>query len=103
MSMLVQIGRGRAQPAALVDLLLACHARIRSFLALARAAAQRADRPEPEIAEACAAVDAYFREARRCTCWMKNRVFSRACAARSRRWTPRSRPCARSTSTTARS
>jgi iron-sulfur cluster repair protein YtfE (RIC family) len=61
--MLVQLGRSRSQPRDLVDMLLACHARIRSFIALARAAARREGVPEQEIAEGCRAVDVYFREA----------------------------------------
>lgn len=61
--MLIQIGRSRQKPSELVDLLLACHQRIRSFTALALAAARRADAPEVELMEACIAVERYFREA----------------------------------------
>jgi iron-sulfur cluster repair protein YtfE (RIC family) len=61
--MLTQIGRKRLRPPALVDLLLACHQRIRAFLALAQAAARREHTPDAEVVEACAAVERYFRVA----------------------------------------
>lgn len=50
-------------PADLVDLLLECHDRIRSFVALARQAARRVDAPEDQIVEACLRVERYFSEA----------------------------------------
>ncbi|MCB9564733.1 MAG: hemerythrin domain-containing protein [Kofleriaceae bacterium] len=47
----------------LVALLLACHARIRRFVALAAAAGARDDVPAAERADACRAVARYFRDA----------------------------------------
>jgi iron-sulfur cluster repair protein YtfE (RIC family) len=45
-----------------VDALLACHRRIRSFLALAARVGQGGD-PAQQVAEACAQIGRYFREA----------------------------------------
>lgn len=61
--MLVQLGRRGRQPASLVDMLLACHERIRSFIALAQTAARQESASDEEIAEACRAVEKYFVEA----------------------------------------
>lgn len=61
--MLHQLGPRRSQPETLVDMLLDCHARIRSFIALAGTAARERAASEEEIAEACRAVEVYFREA----------------------------------------
>jgi iron-sulfur cluster repair protein YtfE (RIC family) len=47
----------------LVDLLLACHERIRKFAALAVAVAERQDLPGDEVVEACVQVHRYFSEA----------------------------------------
>ena len=47
----------------LVDLLLACHERIRRFAVLAVTVAQRQDLPGNEVAEACVQVHRYFSEA----------------------------------------
>lgn len=54
---------GTRAPQGLVDLLLACHDRIRRFVALARDAATRPDVPADQVVEACARVERYFREA----------------------------------------
>jgi iron-sulfur cluster repair protein YtfE (RIC family) len=62
--MLITIGKRRgAAEGDLVDLLLACHARIRKFAALAVTVAQRQDFPGDEVAEACVQVHRYFSEA----------------------------------------
>ncbi len=61
--MLVSIGKGRGSDGDLVDLLLECHGRIRSFSVMARAAAERTDLPAGERADACARVERYFTEA----------------------------------------
>jgi len=61
--MLITIGQKPSAARDLVDLLLECHERIRSFVALARAAAEEADPPETEIVEACFRVERYFVEA----------------------------------------
>lgn len=47
----------------LVELLLECHARIRSFIALARAAGERSDCTEQQRIDACADVARYFEQA----------------------------------------
>jgi len=47
----------------LVDLLLECHTRIRRFLAIAQAAAQRSDVDNDETIAACQSVERYFSEA----------------------------------------
>jgi hypothetical protein len=51
---LVSIGKGRGGDGDLVDLLLECHGRLRSFAGMARAAGERADLPAGERADACA-------------------------------------------------
>jgi hemerythrin-like domain-containing protein len=61
--MLLEIGQGSKRSGDLVDLLLECHGRIRSFLALAHAAGSREGVPAAEVAEACARVERYFTEA----------------------------------------
>ncbi|AKU91160.1 hemerythrin domain-containing protein [Vulgatibacter incomptus] len=58
--MIVRIGGGREELADLVDLLLDCHARIRSFAALARIAGERADATHAEVVDACERVERYF-------------------------------------------
>jgi iron-sulfur cluster repair protein YtfE (RIC family) len=60
--MLVKIGPGMKSDD-VVDLLLACHERIRSFAALARAAGERSDVSASEVADACSSVERYFTEA----------------------------------------
>lgn len=47
-------------PGGLVDLLLECHGRIRSFVALARQAASHVDAPHAEVVAACLRVERYF-------------------------------------------
>lgn len=59
----VAIGRRREDPGDLVDLLLECHARIRSFVELARLAATRADVTPADVSDACARVERYFTQA----------------------------------------
>lgn len=56
------IPRRRGSPD-LVDLLLECHQRIRSFISLARSAGGRVDAQPEQIAEACSQVERYFTEA----------------------------------------
>lgn len=56
---MVQIGRTRPSED-LVDLLLACHGRIRSFVALAIAIGERADATDDDVAQASASVHRYF-------------------------------------------
>lgn len=53
----------RSPPESLVDLLAACHERIRRFTALAVEAAKRKDAPPEKIIEACADVERYFSQA----------------------------------------
>lgn len=60
--MLVTIGR-RERAAELVELLLACHERIRTFSRLAREIAASVDAPDAEVGEACASCERYFVEA----------------------------------------
>lgn len=60
--MLVNIGR-RSHPEGLVDLLLACHGRIRSFGALALAVGRRTDASPEECREASGRCRRYFSEA----------------------------------------
>ena len=60
--MLVKIGPGMKSDD-VVDLLLACHERIRSFTALARAAGERSDVSASEVVDACSRVERYFTEA----------------------------------------
>jgi iron-sulfur cluster repair protein YtfE (RIC family) len=61
--MLLSIGKRAAASEDLVTLLLECHGRIRSFLEIARRAADADQAPAAEIAEACARVSRYFTEA----------------------------------------
>ena len=64
--MLVSIGRKQSERGDARDLvaqLLDCHDRIRTFVALAKAAGERADLPDAERSEACTRVARYFREA----------------------------------------
>ena len=61
--MLVKIRTSDKSSEDLVDLLLACHDRIRSFAALARTAGERTDALESEIVDACSRVERYFTEA----------------------------------------
>lgn len=60
--MLLALGRKPKTEGDLVDHLLDCHARIRSFTDLAVAIAER-DAPHGEVSEACAKVVRYFSEA----------------------------------------
>jgi iron-sulfur cluster repair protein YtfE (RIC family) len=60
----MQIGLGpRTAPEDIVELLLACHERIRRFSALACALAEAEDLDEAEVAQAATAVVRYFAEA----------------------------------------
>lgn len=52
-----------SEPGDLVDMLLECHVRIRSFAALAVAVAERSDTPSLEVVHACVRVERYFTEA----------------------------------------
>jgi iron-sulfur cluster repair protein YtfE (RIC family) len=61
-TMLVSLGR-KEQTEDLVELLLACHQRIRTFSALAVTIASAADAPEGEVTEACHRCERYFVEA----------------------------------------
>lgn len=62
--MLVNLSTHRsAPPEDLVDLLEACHQRIRRFIALAHRAAVHQDAPHPHVIEACIDVERYFSEA----------------------------------------
>src|SRR5690348_4599251 len=62
--MLVQLGGSRrTQGDGPVELLLECHERIRTFIALARAAGEKPDAPAAEIADACTRVERYFSKA----------------------------------------
>lgn len=56
---LLTIGR-RAAAQHAVGLLVECHERIRSFVALARTLAEATDRPAPQVAEAAEGVRKYF-------------------------------------------
>ncbi|ABS25811.1 hemerythrin domain-containing protein [Anaeromyxobacter sp. Fw109-5] len=60
--MLTRIG-GTAAPGDAVDLLLECHVRIRSFLALARRIAEAGEADEGGVAEAAERVRRYFTQA----------------------------------------
>jgi iron-sulfur cluster repair protein YtfE (RIC family) len=60
--MLIKLG-ARAPSEDLVDLLLSCHARIRSFVGVAEAISARQDLPDAEVREACASCERYFSEA----------------------------------------
>jgi iron-sulfur cluster repair protein YtfE (RIC family) len=59
---MITIGRRAPVPADLVGHLLACHERIRKFVAVAAKAASAAGRDQ-EVVEACAAVERYFERA----------------------------------------
>ncbi|HEU5061001.1 MAG TPA: hemerythrin domain-containing protein, partial [Kofleriaceae bacterium] len=59
---IVRIGQTSGGEGDPVDALLACHDRIRTFVALAGRAAAGAGAPG-EIAEACRRIERYFREA----------------------------------------
>lgn len=56
-------GAAQADGEDLVDLLLACHQRIRRFVRLAHTAATHPDASSGRIGEACAEVERYFRQA----------------------------------------
>jgi iron-sulfur cluster repair protein YtfE (RIC family) len=58
--MLHTIGRKQTVSGDLVDMLLECHGRIRTFSALAIAAGERGDVPADELVEACTRVERYF-------------------------------------------
>jgi hemerythrin-like domain-containing protein len=60
--MLLQIGR-RTEPDSLLELLLACHERIRGFSKIALALGERSDLPRAEVVEACERCIRYFAEA----------------------------------------
>jgi iron-sulfur cluster repair protein YtfE (RIC family) len=47
----------------LLELLLACHARIRSFVSLAHDVGSRVDAPEDKVVDGCLRVERYFAEA----------------------------------------
>lgn len=53
----------RREPSGLVELLEACHQRIRHFIGLCSEVARRGDVPAAETAQACADAARYFREA----------------------------------------
>lgn len=53
----------RREPPGLVELLEACHQRIRHFIGLCNEVARRGDVPTAETAQACADAARYFREA----------------------------------------
>ncbi len=53
----------RREPRGLVELLEACHQRIRHFICLCKEVARRGDVPAAETAQACADAARYFREA----------------------------------------
>lgn len=59
----ISLGQRRKDPADLVDLLLECHERIRSFVDLAQLAATRADLSQADVTDACARVERYFTQA----------------------------------------
>ena len=64
MSALLRIGRARAnEPGGVVEALLACHARIRSFSQLALVLVTTRGAPAGEISDAAARVERYFRVA----------------------------------------
>lgn len=60
--MFLSLGRSTAAPDDVVALLLACHERIRSFVAIARLAATR-EASDEEVVQALARVERYFEEA----------------------------------------
>lgn len=61
--MLHAIGRRPPQSEEIVDLLLACHGRIRTFIAMAIAIGERDDASDDDVADASARVQRYFSEA----------------------------------------
>lgn len=61
--MFVSIGRRSKEARDLVDLLLECHERIRSFIRLAEAVGSRRDLPAEEVEQACLRCERYFIEA----------------------------------------
>lgn len=64
--MFISIGRNtrrHEEAVDLVDLLLECHGRIRTFTGLAEALGRRSDAPASEIVEGCARCERYFTEA----------------------------------------
>lgn len=61
--MLTRLGRAPRPTTTLVGLLLDCHARIRQFLGVARAVAEREDVTPADRVEACERVERYFRVA----------------------------------------
>ena len=63
MSMLTPLGRRRNQTEDLVELLLECHERIRTFAKLAVMLGERADVPADEVVESCARCARYFTQA----------------------------------------
>ena len=60
--MLISIGR-REQKGDVIDLLLECHGRIRTFVTMARATGESQGREAHELVDACARVERYFTEA----------------------------------------
>ena len=61
--MITSLGKKPQRPSGLVELLLACHERIRRFTALAQTIALSRDAPDAEVVEACGAVERYFARA----------------------------------------
>jgi len=62
--MLTELKRGpRVASGELLQLLLECHGRIRSFVDLAEAIATRHEAPAAQVIQACASVERYFTEA----------------------------------------
>lgn len=61
--MLTRLGRSARPSTTLVGLLIDCHGRIRQFLGIARAVAERDDVGAGDRAEACQRVERYFRVA----------------------------------------
>lgn len=61
--MAVSIGRGARGDDDLVDLLLACHARIRAFTAMAESVGSRSDISDEDVVDACRRCERYFVEA----------------------------------------
>lgn len=60
--MLIKLGAGPPSED-LVDLLMACHTRIRSFVGVAQALGSRGDLADAEVREACTSCERYFSEA----------------------------------------
>jgi iron-sulfur cluster repair protein YtfE (RIC family) len=61
--MFVSIGQKRRAPAGLIELLLECHGRIRSFVGLARQLGSSSGVPPSELSEGCLRCERYFTEA----------------------------------------